>query len=134
MSECDKNGCKVNAADAETVETVKPSGCPASQECCTTKGCVSKAIKESYKNSADAFDSCHKKFGDIEEFRVALAKFAESAQLNMSEKWREITEALWKNSQCCTCRVGNFMCPCEEGIAEAKKGGDCYCRLFYGHN
>ncbi len=70
----------------------------------------------------------------IDEFRVNLGEFAEKAQLNMADNWKEITNDLWKNGRNCTCRVGDHPCPCPEGIAEAQAGGDCFCRLFYGHN
>lgn len=76
----------------------------------------------------------HRAFADIEEWRKALAEYAQAAQLNMAKNWRDITIDLWNNDRHCTCQVGAVACPCPAGVALAKAGGKCHCGLFIGHN
>lgn len=76
----------------------------------------------------------HRAFADIEEWRKALAEYAQAAQLNMAANWQDITADLWHNDRHCTCQVGAVACPCPAGVALAKAGGECHCGLFVGHN
>ncbi|MBO6103282.1 MAG: hypothetical protein J6P03_08540 [Opitutales bacterium] len=76
----------------------------------------------------------HRGYADIEQWRGALAEYAQEAQLNLGKDWRDTTAALWDNGRRCTCQVGDVPCPCPQGVALAKGGGDCHCGLFVGHN
>ena len=103
---------------------------------CGADGCKVEAGEQAQRPgpAPDLDPIRHKAFNDIEEWRKALAEYAQAAQLNMAQNWRDITAELWENDRHCTCQVGAVACPCPAGVALAKAGGECHCGLFVGHN